>query len=197
MMLKRIFDSALLALSLPIILPIFIIVAILVRTKLGRPIFFRQMRPGLHGKPFELIKFRTMLDATDIDGNQLPDAERMTGFGRALRASSLDELPEFLNILKGEMSFVGPRPLLMQYLPLYSDEQARRHDVLPGITGWAQVKGRNSLEWDERFEYDVWYVDNQNLWLDLKILAKTIKLVTSRKGVSADGHVTMPPFEGS
>ena len=178
-------------------LPVMILVALLIRLKLGSPVFFRQMRPGLNGKPFELIKFRTMLDARDRDGNVLPDEERLTSFGRALRASSIDELPEFWNILKGEMSFVGPRPLLMQYLPLYSFEQARRHDVLPGITGWAQVNGRNALSWEEKFEYDVWYVDHQSFALDTKILARTAKLVVGRKGVTADGHATMPPFEGS
>ena len=195
-MAKRIFDLVILGVSLPLLLPIIIIVAVLVRAKLGSPILFRQKRPGLKGIPFEMVKFRTMLDTCDDAGELLSDEERLTSFGRGLRASSLDELPELWNIFKGEMSFVGPRPLLMQYLPLYSEEQARRHDVLPGITGWAQIMGRNSLSWDEKFKYDVWYVDNRSLALDLKILGQTGHLVFGRKGVSADGHATMPPFEG-
>jgi len=195
-MAKRIFDLVLLGVSLPVLLPVFVVVGLLVRLKLGSPVLFRQQRPGLKGVPFEMIKFRTMLDSRDEAGELLSDEERLTSFGRSLRASSLDELPELWNIFKGEMSFVGPRPLLMQYLPLYSAEQARRHDALPGITGWAQIKGRNSLSWDEKFKYDVWYVDNRSLGLDLKILAQTGQLVFGRKGVSADGHATMPPFEG-
>ncbi len=193
---KRLFDLVLLFLSLPLLLPLFLVVAALVRLKLGRPIFFRQTRPGLLGEPFEMIKFRTMGDGRDERGELLPDADRLTPFGRALRASSLDEMPELWNILKGDMSFVGPRPLLMSYLELYSPEQARRHDVLPGITGWAQVKGRNALSWEEKFEYDVWYVDNQSLTLDVKILLMSVRMVFSGKGVSAEGHATMPPFEG-
>jgi len=195
-MAKRIFDLVLLGVSLPVLLPVFVVVGLLVRLKLGSPVLFRQQRPGLKGVPFEMIKFRTMLDSRDEAGELLSDEERLTSFGRSLRASSLDELPELWNIFKGEMSFVGPRPLLMQYLPLYSAEQARRHDALPGITGWAQIKGRNSLSWDEKFKYDVWYVDNRSLGLDLKILGQTGQLVFGRKGVSADGHATMPPFEG-
>ena len=195
-MAKRIFDLVLLGVSLPVLLPVFVVVGLLVRLKLGSPVLFRQQRPGLKGVPFEMIKFRTMLDSRDEAGELLSDEERLTSFGRNLRASSLDELPELWNIFKGEMSFVGPRPLLMQYLPLYSAEQARRHDALPGITGWAQIKGRNSLSWDEKFKYDVWYVDNRSLGLDLKILGQTGQLVFGRKGVSADGHATMPPFEG-
>ncbi len=193
---KRLFDLVLLFVGLTLVLPLFLIVALMVRIRLGSPVFFRQMRPGYKGRPFELIKFRTMTDDRDSAGGLLEDGARLTPFGRALRATSLDELPELWNILKGEMSFVGPRPLLMHYLPLYSSEQARRHDVLPGITGWAQVKGRNALNWEEKFEYDVWYVDNRSLKLDLKILAMTIGLIFSGKGVSADGHATMPPFEG-
>lgn len=197
MIAKRIFDLLLLLLSLPVLLPIGLIVALLIRIKLGSPVLFRQERPGLEGRPFELVKFRSMLDAREADGTLLSDEMRLTDFGHKLRASSLDELPELWNIAKGEMSFVGPRPLLMQYLPLYSKEQARRHDVLPGVTGWAQIKGRNALSWDEKFRFDVWYVDNRSLWLDIKILVLTLGTIVSRKGVSADEHVTMPPFEGN
>ena len=158
---------------------------------------FRQTRPGLDGKPFEMIKFRTMKDAIDNDGNPLPDSERLTSFGKALRNSSLDELPELWNVIKGDMSLVGPRPLLMEYLPLYSKEQARRHNVRPGITGYAQVNGRNAIGWDKKFELDTWYVDNQSLWLDIKILFKTVKKVVIKDGISADGEATMSKFIGS
>ena len=177
--------------------PLLSTIAILVQAKLGGPVFFRQIRPGLHGRPFQLIKFRTMRDAFDAQGQPLPDAERLTSFGRWLRATSLDELLEFWNVLKGEMSLVGPRPLLMEYLPLYSTEQARRHEVKPGITGWAQVNGRNALSWEEKFELDVWYVDHQSFWLDIKIIALTIQKVLFREGISAQGEATMPRFTGS
>ena len=169
----------------------------LVHRKLGKPVFFRQMRPGLRGRPFEVIKFRTMTSACDLDGQLLADAHRLTSFGQFLRATSLDELPELWNVLKGEMSLVGPRPLLMEYLPLYSAEQARRHEVRPGITGWAQVNGRNALSWEEKFKLDVWYVDNRTLWLDIKILWLTVRKVLVRDGISAAGEATMPRFTGS
>ncbi len=193
---KRLFDITIIILTLPIILPIFIVAAILVRLKLGSPILFRQIRPGLYAKPFEMIKFRTMTDERDSDGKLLPDSVRLTHFGKFLRSTSLDELPELWNVVKGEMSLVGPRPLLMQYLPLYSKEQARRHEVRPGITGWAQVNGRNAISWEEKFKLDVWYVDNQNFWLDIKILCLTIKKVFIRDGISSDSHATMEPFKG-
>ncbi|MDQ0013666.1 lipopolysaccharide/colanic/teichoic acid biosynthesis glycosyltransferase [Variovorax boronicumulans] len=168
-----------------------------IRRKLGSPVFFRQARPGLHGRPFQMVKFRTMTAARASDGQLLPDAERLTAFGRFLRASSLDELPELWNVLKGDMSLVGPRPLLMDYLPLYSAEQSRRHEVRPGITGWAQINGRNALSWDEKFKLDVWYVDNRSLWLDIKILWLTVRKVLVRDGISAAGEATMPRFTGS
>ena len=193
---KRLFDitaafAALLLLALPLAL-----LTWQVRRKLGSPAFFRQVRPGLQGQPFEMVKFRTMTDARGADGALLPDADRLTPFGRFLRASSLDELPELWNVLKGEMSLVGPRPLLMEYLPLYSPQQARRHEVRPGITGWAQVNGRNALGWDEKFKLDVWYVDHRSLWLDIKILWLTVKKVLVREGISAAGEATMPRFTG-
>lgn len=173
------------------------IVAWNIRKKLGSPVLFRQVRPGRGGKPFEMVKFRTMRDAVDADGTLLADSERMTPFGSFLRASSLDELPELWNVLKGDMSLVGPRPLLMEYLPLYSPEQNRRHDVRPGVTGWAQVNGRNALSWDEKFKLDVWYVDNQSLRLDLKVIFLTVKKVVVKEGISADGEATMSKFTGS
>ena len=193
---KRLFDitAALVALLL-LCLPL-LALTLLVAAKLGRPAFFRQVRPGMHGQPFEMVKFRTMTDARGADGALLPDADRLTPFGRFLRASSLDELPELWNVLKGEMSLVGPRPLLMEYLPLYSPQQARRHEVRPGITGWAQVSGRNALGWDEKFKLDVWYVDHRSLWLDIKILWLTVKKVLVREGISAAGEATMPRFTG-
>jgi lipopolysaccharide/colanic/teichoic acid biosynthesis glycosyltransferase len=194
---KRAFDLAIVISSLPLTLPVLALLFLLVRWKLGTPALFRQVRPGLGGKPFTLVKFRSMTDARDASGALLSDAERLTRFGRLLRASSLDELPELWNVIKGEMSLVGPRPLLMSYLPLYSDEQARRHDVLPGITGWSQVKGRNALTWEQKFALDVWYVDHWSPALDVKILALTVAKVLRRDGVSADGHATMPPFAGS
>ena len=194
---KRLFD-VILALCgvLTLALPLLVLVW-LVRRKLGSPVFFRQVRPGLHGKPCEMVKFRTMTSECGPDGQLLPDAVRLTPFGRFLRATSLDELPEFWNVLKGDMSLVGPRPLLMEYLPLYTPEQARRHDVRPGITGWAQVNGRNAISWEDKFRLDVWYVDHQSLWLDVRILWMTVKKVLVRDGISAAGEATMPRFTGS
>jgi lipopolysaccharide/colanic/teichoic acid biosynthesis glycosyltransferase len=194
---KRLFDVIttiflLLALALPLLL-----CALLVRLKLGAPVFFSQVRPGFNGEPFKMIKFRTMTDQRDISKQLLPDAERLTSFGLFLRASSLDELPELWNVLKGDMSLVGPRPLLMEYLPLYSPEQVRRHEVRPGITGWAQVNGRNALSWDEKFKLDVWYVDNQTIWLDMKILFITVRKVLVRDGIAAKGEATMSRFTGN
>lgn len=194
---KRIFDFIVALFALSVFSPILVVLMVLIRKKLGVPIFFRQTRPGLNGKPFEMIKFRTMLDATDKNGNSLLDEKRMTPFGKLLRSTSLDELPELWNVLKGDMSLVGPRPLLMEYLPLYNEEQRCRHEVRPGITGWAQINGRNSLSWEERFKLDVWYVDNQSFLLDLKILFLTVKKVLVRDGISADGEVTMSKFTGS
>ncbi|MFK3871706.1 sugar transferase [Pseudoalteromonas rhizosphaerae] len=194
---KRLFDFLVALCALFILLPIIIVVAVLIRFKLGSPILFTQDRPGLHGKVFKMMKFRTMLDGKDKQGNLLPDNERMTKFGAFLRSTSLDELPGLFNVLKGDMSLVGPRPLLVQYLPLYNAEQARRHNVRPGITGWAQVNGRNAISWDQKFKFDVWYVDNQSLLLDFKILLLTVKKVFVREGISADGHVTIEPFKGS
>ncbi len=194
---KRLFDF-LVSLSVFILLsPIIALVAWKIRKTLGSPVLFRQTRPGLNGKPFEMVKFRTMKDATDAQGNILPDAERMTPFGNKLRSSSLDELPELWNVLKGEMSLVGPRPLLMQYLPLYNLEQARRHEVRPGVTGWAQINGRNAISWQDKFKLDVWYVDNHSLWLDFKILLLTVKKVFIKEGITAEGHATIKPFEGN
>ncbi len=183
-------------LGLALLSPVLLGVAAVVRLSLGSPVLFRQVRPGLRGEPFEMLKFRTMRDAHDAHGRLLPDAERLTAVGRFLRATSLDELPELLNVVRGEMSLVGPRPLLMEYLPLYTPEQARRHEVRPGITGWAQVNGRNALSWDEKFRLDVWYVDNQSLWLDLRILLRTVKKVFVREGISQEGHATMEKFRG-
>ena len=193
---KRLFDILVSAAGLLLLSPIIALVAWKIRKNLGTPVLFRQTRPGLHGKPFEMVKFRTMKDAVDEQGNSLPDSERMTPFGDKLRNSSLDELPELWNVLKGDMSLVGPRPLLMQYLPLYSKEQARRHEARPGVTGWAQINGRNAISSDEKFKLDVWYVDNRNCWLDIKILLLTVKKVFKREGISADGHVTIEPFTG-
>jgi len=194
---KRVFDIIFTAIGLLLLAPVFAVVAIQVFHKLGSPVLFRQVRPGKHGKPFDMIKFRTMRDAIDMDGNLLPDSERITPFGSLLRSSSLDELPELWNVLKGDMSLVGPRPLLMEYLPLYSKEQYRRHETRPGVTGWAQINGRNAISWEEKLKYDVWYVENQSFWLDLKIIWKTIKKVIAREGISADGEVTMPKFTGN
>ena len=196
-MIKRIFDITASGAALVVLSPVLAATAYKVKKNLGSPILFKQTRPGLNGKPFEMIKFRTMRDASDKDGNPLPDSERLTDFGKALRNSSLDELPELWNVVKGDMSLVGPRPLLMEYLPLYSNEQARRHNVRPGITGYAQVNGRNAIGWDKKFELDTWYVDNQSLWLDIKILLKTVKKVVIKDGISADGEATMSKFTGS
>lgn len=196
-MLKRCFDLFIVILAAPFWLPLLIILALFVARRLGRPVFFTQERPGFGGKAFTLLKFRTMTDARDDSGQLLSDAERLTPFGRLLRSTSLDELPELINVLKGEMSLVGPRPLLMEYLPLYSSEQARRHEVPPGITGWAQVNGRNAVAWKERFALDVWYVDHQSLWLDLKTLWLTVRTVLKREGVSAHGEATMSKFRGN
>lgn len=195
-MLKRAFDIVCSTLALLLLWPVLLILCVLVRIKLGSPVFFRQQRPGLHGKPFMMIKFRTMLDACDGQGNPLPDDVRLTRFGRMLRATSLDELPELWNVLKGDMSLVGPRPLLMDYLPLYSPEQARRHEVRPGITGWAQINGRNALSWPDKFALDVWYVDHRTLLLDIRILLLTVRKVFVREGISAEGHATTTRFTG-
>lgn len=196
-MLKRTFDLVLACLILLVLAVPLLVLVCLVRSRLGSPVFFKQVRPGLKGQPFEMVKFRTMTDACGPDGTLLPDALRLTNFGKFLRATSLDELPELWNVIKGEMSLVGPRPLLMQYLPLYTTQQARRHDVKPGITGWAQVNGRNAIGWEEKFELDVWYVDHQSLALDIKILWLTAKKVFLREGISAAGEATMPAFTGS
>jgi len=194
---KRAFDILVGVVFLALLSPVLIAIALVVRLRLGSPVLFRQTRPGLKGAPFEILKFRTMTDDRDDDGNLLPDAERLTRFGRFLRASSLDELPELWNVVRGDMSLVGPRPLLMEYLPLYDEEQARRHDVRPGITGLAQINGRNAITWEEKFAHDVWYVDHQSLWLDLKILVLTVGAVLRPRGISADNYTTMTYFEGS
>jgi sugar transferase EpsL len=194
---KRLFDLLLVLLSAWLWLPVLLIVALAVRLKLGAPVFFYQKRPGKNGVAFELIKFRTMSDAPDDRGNLLPDQERLTAFGRGLRSTSLDELPELLNVLKGDMSLVGPRPLLVQYLKRYSPEQARRHEVRPGLTGWAQVHGRNALSWEEKFKLDVWYVDHQSPWLDLRILGLTVWKILRQEGINAAGEATMPEFQGN
>jgi lipopolysaccharide/colanic/teichoic acid biosynthesis glycosyltransferase len=196
-MFKRIFDFFVAFLALLLLAVPLLALAWLISRKLGSPVLFRQVRPGLHGKPFTMVKFRTMTDERGPEGALLPDAQRLTPFGRFLRASSLDELPELWNVLRGEMSLVGPRPLLMEYLPLYKPEQARRHEVRPGITGWAQVNGRNAISWPDKFALDVWYVDNQSLWLDIKILWMTVRKVLVRDGISAAGEATMSKFTGS
>ena len=194
---KRGFDMGTSFLVLLLASPLLVLLAVLIKLNMGSPVLFRQKRPGLHAVPFEMIKFRTMRNAGDAEGKLLDDAQRLTSLGQFLRASSLDELPELWNVLKGDMSLVGPRPLLMEYLPLYSARQARRHEVRPGITGWAQVNGRNALSWAEKFDHDVWYVENQSFMVDLKILWLTVAAVFGRKGISSDGHATMPPFRGS
>ena len=194
---KRIIDIFGAGLGLLLFSPVLAIVAYKIGRDMGSPVLFRQKRPGRYGKPFQMIKFRTMRDAIDADGRPLPDAERLTKLGRFLRSSSLDELPELWNVLKGEMSLVGPRPLLMEYLPLYSSEQTRRHEVRPGVTGWAQVNGRNAISWEKKFALDVWYVDNRSLWLDLKIIWQTIRKVIKRDGISAAGEATMSKFTGN
>ena len=194
---KRLFDLVMVLIALILLSPIIVIVSVMIRLKHGSPIFFTQQRPGLHGKPFTLLKFRTMTDERDSSGDLLPDEDRLTSFGQFLRRISLDELPELINVLRGDMSLVGPRPLLMQYLDRYTPEQARRHEVRPGITGWAQINGRNALSWEEKFELDVWYVDNMSLWLDLKILTLTVWKVLHREGISQEGYATMPEFMGN
>jgi len=194
---KRIFDLLVAVPALIVLSPLMALTALLVRVKLGAPVLFCQQRPGLHGRPFRLYKFRTMTDARDEAGRLLPDAERLTRLGRVLRSSSLDELPELFNVLRGDMSLVGPRPLLMQYLERYTPEQMRRHEVKPGITGWAQVNGRNAIPWPERFALDVWYVDHVSFWLDMRILAITICKALKREGISQPGHVTMEEFTGA
>ena len=196
-MIKRLFDITAATTALVALSPVYAITACKVKKNLGSPVLFRQTRPGLEGKPFEMIKFRTMKDAIDSNGNPLPDSERLTDFGKALRNSSLDELPELWNVVKGYMSLDGTQPLLMEYLPLYSKEQTRRHNVRPGITGYAQVNGRNAIGWDEKFEFDTWYVDNRSLWLDIKILLKTVKKVIMKDGISEDGEATMSKFSGT
>jgi sugar transferase EpsL len=194
---KRIIDFLFSVVVVIILSPLLLVLAGLVRIKLGSPVLYRQPRPGLNGRLFELVKLRSMTDDRGSDGELLADSERLTSFGQFVRSTSLDELPELWNVIKGEMSLVGPRPLLAEYLDLYSAEQSRRHDVRPGITGWAQINGRNALSWEEKFEFDVWYVDNRSLWLDFKILLKTVTKVFQRDGVSQEGHVTMEPFRGS
>ncbi len=194
---KRVIDIVVASVGLLFLSPAIALIAVLIAVKHGRPVFLSQPRPGLGGRSFRMIKFRTMTNACGPDGQLLPDAERLTGLGQFLRATSLDELPEFCNVLRGHMSLVGPRPLLMEYLPLYTSEQARRHDVRPGITGWAQVNGRNALSWEEKFALDVWYVDNHGFLLDLKILLLTAKKVLVREGIQADGNATMPRFTGT
>jgi lipopolysaccharide/colanic/teichoic acid biosynthesis glycosyltransferase len=194
---KRIFDLLLISIAGLIFLPVSIILVMLIYLTIGHPAIFSQQRPGLGAKPFCIYKFRTMNNKKNSKSELLPDVERLTNFGRWLRSTSLDELPSFWNVLKGEMSLVGPRPLLMEYFPLYNTEQARRHEVKPGITGWAQVNGRNAISWEEKFKLDVWYVDNQTFWLDIKIILLTIKKVFIRDGISAEGEATMPKFTGS
>ena len=196
-MIKRLLDIIIASIALILLSPVYFIVARKVKKNLGSPVLFRQVRPGLHGKPFEMIKFRTMKDAIDANGNPLPDSERLTPFGKMLRATSLDEMPELWNVIKGDMSIVGPRPLLVEYLPLYNEEQAKRHDVRPGITGYAQVNGRNAISWEKKFELDTWYVENQSLWLDFKIMLKTVKKVLAKDDISAEGEVTMSKFTGT
>ena len=194
---KRLVDFTATLLGLLVISPVLVVVWVLVRIKHGSPVLFCQTRPGQHGRPFTMVKFRTMTDERDAEGNLLADEQRLTGFGKFMRSTSLDELPELFNVLKGEMSLVGPRPLLVEYLPLYTPEQARRHEVRPGITGWAQVNGRNALSWEEKFKLDVWYVDNRSMWLDMKILWRTAGKVLKRDGISQEGSVTMEKFRGS
>ncbi len=194
---KRVFDLVSTLLGLVVVGPLLLVLALLVRVSLGSPVLFRQIRPGLGGRLFELFKFRTMTSQRGADGVLLPDEQRLTMFGRFLRATSLDELPELINVFRGEVSLVGPRPLLVEYLPLYSVEQARRHEVRPGITGWAQVNGRNAISWEEKFKLDVWYVDNRSLWLDLKILFMTMARVFGREGINQEGQATMERFSGS
>ncbi|MEZ9590567.1 sugar transferase [Vibrio breoganii] len=194
---KRCFDIVGSLIGLFLFLPVMLFVAYKIKKNLGSPVVFKQTRPGLSGKPFTMFKFRTMKDGFDDDGRPLPDEERLTAFGQKLRATSLDELPGLVSVLKGDMSLVGPRPLLMQYLPLYNERQATRNKVRPGITGWAQVNGRNAISWVQKFEYDAWYVENESMWLDIKILFMTVKKVFFKEDISADEHVTMPEFKGN
>lgn len=194
---NRVFDVTVSLALLVSLAPVLAVIAAAVRLSLGSPVFFTQTRPGLHGNPFRMFKFRTMRNATDVAGNVLPDEERLTPFGRFLRASSMDELPELWNVLRGDMSLTGPRPLLMEYLPRYNEFQMRRHEVRPGITGWAQVNGRNAISWEKKFELDVWYVDHRSLWLDVKILWLTVIKMFHREGISQNGHVTVEKFRGS
>ena len=196
-MLKRLLDIIIASIALILLSPLYFYVAHKVKKNLGSPVLFRQVRPGLNGKPFEMIKFRTMKDAVDALGNPLPDSERLTPFGKMLRSTSLDEMPELWNVIKGDMSVVGPRPLLMEYLPLYNKEQAKRHDVRPGMTGHAQVNGRNAISWEEKFKLDTWYVENQSTLLDFKIMLKTVKKVLAKDDISAEGEATMTKFTGS
>lgn len=196
-MLKRLLDIFIASIALILLSPLYAFVAYKVKKNLGSPVLFRQVRPGLHGKPFEMIKFRTMKDAVDEQGNPLPDSERLTPFGQMLRSTSLDEMPELWNVIKGDMSIVGPRPLLMEYLPLYSPEQAKRHNVRPGMTGHAQVNGRNAIDWEEKFKLDTWYVENQSIWLDFKIMFKTVHKVLAKDDINAEGEATMTRFTGS
>ena len=196
-MLKRLLDIVIASSALVLLSPVYAFVAYKVRKNLGSPVLFRQVRPGLNGKPFEMIKFRSMKDAVDAQGNPLPDRERLTPFGQMLRSSSLDEMPELWNVIKGEMSLVGPRPLLMEYLPLYNEQQAKRHNVRPGITGYAQVNGRNAISWEKKFELDTWYVENRSLWLDFKIMLKTVQKVLSKDDISAEGEATISKFTGT
>ena len=196
-MLKRLLDIVIASTALVLLSPLYFYVAHKVKKNLGSPVLFRQVRPGLHGKPFEMIKFRTMKDAMDAEGNPLPDSERLTPFGKMLRSTSLDEMPELWNVIKGDMSIVGPRPLLMEYLPLYNKEQAKRHDVRPGMTGYAQVNGRNAISLEEKFKLDTWYVENQSVWLDFKIMLKTVKKVLAKDDINEAGEATMSKFTGS
>lgn len=196
-MTKRLLDIIIASIALIMLSPLYFVVARKVKKNLGSPVLFRQVRPGLHGKPFEMIKFRSMKDAVDAQGNPLPDSERLTPFGKMLRATSLDEMPELWNVIKGDMSIVGPRPLLMEYLPLYSPEQAKRHDVRPGMTGHAQVNGRNAISWEEKFKLDTWYVENRSTWLDFKIMFKTVHKVLAKDDISAEGEATMTKFTGT
>ncbi|MEK5757560.1 sugar transferase [Acinetobacter variabilis] len=196
-MLKRLLDIIIASIALILLSPLYIFVAYKVKKNLGSPVLFRQVRPGLHGKPFEMIKFRSMKDAVDAQGNPLPDSERLTPFGKMLRSTSLDEMPELWNVIKGDMSIVGPRPLLMEYLPLYNQEQAKRHLVRPGMTGHAQVNGRNAISWEEKFKLDTWYVENQSVWLDFKIMLKTVKKVLAKDDINAENDATMPKFNGN
>ena len=195
--LKRVIDVVLVLVGMVLLAPLFAVLAWKVRRDVGSPVFFRQSRPGRHGEVFDLLKFRTMNDGRGPDGELLSDQQRLTAFGRWLRSTSLDEIPEMVNVLKGEMSLVGPRPLLVEYLDLYTPEQARRHEVRPGITGWTQVNGRNDLSWDEKFALDTWYVDHRSLWLDVRILLRTLWVMVTRRGVSMEGSVTSVPFEGT